>query len=250
MAELEGVRALVTGGTSGLGLAMAEALAAAGARVAIAGRSLERAQQTATFSPRAHGVAMDTRDEASVQAGVEGLLDQWGGIDFVVNNAGIGMRTVNPQFATEPKGFWTVSAAGFRDVVDTNLTGYFLVAKAVVPHMLEAGHGRIVNISMNHATMNRRGFTPYGPSRAGSEALSRIMAADLADSPVRVNLLLPGGITDTGMLAGVDLPAGAPVLAASVMAEPICWLASDEARDVHGKRIIAAGFDPKGLLGP
>lgn len=243
MEDLGGVRVLITGGTSGLGSAMAEALVDAGADVAIGSRSAARAEAAAAFSPRAHGVAMDTRDEASVAAAVRSLLDRWGSIDVVVNNAGLGMRTVNPQFATDPTGFWEVPTAGFRDVIDTNLTGYFLVAKAVVPHMLDAGHGRIVNISMNHATMNRRGFTPYGPSRAGSEALSRIMAADLADTPVRVNLLLPGGITDTGMLDGVDLPVDAPVLPASVMADPIRWLASDDARDVHGQRITANDFD-------
>src|SRR6202034_2749252 len=103
-----------------------------------------------------------------------------GGIALLVTNAGIGMRTVNPRFLAEPRGFWTVPPAGFRDVIATNLTGYFLVARAVTPRMLDAGGGRIVNVSMNHATMTRAGFAPYGPSRAGAESLARIMAADLA----------------------------------------------------------------------
>ena len=243
MTDLEGTRVLITGGTSGLGRAMAEALAAAGARVAITSRSTERARRAAEEIGGALGLRMDTRDETAVQEGVERVLEEWGGIDLLVNNAGIGMRTVNPRFVTEPQGFWTVSADGFRAVVDTNLTGYFLVARAVVPHQLRAGSGRIVNISMNHSTMNRRGFVPYGPSRAGAESLSRIMAADLGDTPVRVNVLLPGGITETGMLDGVQLPPGAPVLPAAVMAAPIRWLASSEAADVHDERIVAAGFD-------
>ena len=116
-----------------------------------------------------------------------------GGIDMLVNNAGIGMRTVNPRFMTHPQGFWEVPAGGFRAVIETNLTGYFLVAREVTPRMLAAGGGRIVNISVSHSTMHRAGFVPYGPSRAGSEALSRIMAADLRDTGVTVNLLLPGG---------------------------------------------------------
>jgi gluconate 5-dehydrogenase len=241
--DLDGVRILITGGTSGLGRAMAEGLAAAGARVAVTSRSADRARDAAAAIPSAVGIGMDTRDEPAVTAGVQGLLDGWGGIDVLVNNAGIGMRTVNPRFVTEPQGFWTVPADGFRAVVDTNLTGYFLVAKAAVPAMLEAGSGRIVNISMNHSTMNRRGFVPYGPSRAGAEALSRIMAADLASSPIRVNVLLPGGITGTGMLDGVRLPEGAPVLPATVMQAPIRWLASPQAADVHDERIVAAGFE-------
>ena len=108
--------------------------------------------------------------------------------------------------------------------------------------MLDAGSGRVVNVSMNHSTMNRRGFVPYGPSRAGAEALSRIMAADLADTPIRVNTLLPGGITATGMLDDVELPEGANVLPAEIMQEPIRWLASPEASGVHDERIVAVDF--------
>ena len=237
------MRALITGGTSGLGRAMAEGLAAAGAHVALTGRSADRAVAAAAEIPGAVGLGMDTRDEAAVAAGVQRVLETWGGIDLLVNNAGIGMRTVNPDFVSDPKGFWTVPLDGFRAVVDTNLTGYFVVAKAVVPSMLEAGAGRVVNVSMNHSTMNRRGFVPYGPSRAGAEALSRIMAADLASGPIRVNVLLPGGITVTGMLDGVRLPEDAPVLPPTVMQAPIRWLASPEAADVHDERIVAAGFD-------
>ena len=241
--DLRGSRVLVTGGTSGLGRAMAEALSDAGAEVAITSRDRDKAERVAASIPGAVGIGMDTRDEDAVEAGIDDLLGRWGAIDVLVNNAGIGMRTVNPQFTTRPQGFWEVEATGFRDVIETNLTGYFLVAKAVVPHMLAAEGGRIVDISMNHATMNRRGFSPYGPSRAGSEALSRIMAADLADTPIRVNLLLPGGITDTGMLDGVTLPEGAGVLPASIMAAPILWLVSDDAKDAHDQRIVASEFE-------
>ena len=144
------------------------------------------------------GVAADADDEASVARAVDEAWSRFGGLDLLVNNAGLGMRTVNPRFMVEPRGFWDVPAAGFRAVIDVNLTGYFLMAREVTPRMLDAGAGRIVNISMNHTTMIRRGFVPYGPSRAGAEALSRIMAADLADSPVRVNMLLPGGATGRG----------------------------------------------------
>ena len=128
-------------------------------------------------------------------AAVETAWSRLDGIDLLVNNAGIGMRTVNPAFMTEHRGFWTVPPDGFRDVIDTNLTGYFLVAREVVPRMLTAGHGRVVNIAVSETTMTRAGFVPYGPSRAGTESLSRIMAADLRGTPVTVNLLLPGGAT-------------------------------------------------------
>ena len=194
------MKVLVTGGTSGLGLAMASALAAAGATVALTGRSAARAAEAAAGLPGAAGIGLDVRDESSVTRAVGEAWSRLGGIDMLVNNAGIGMRTVNPRFMTHPRGFWQVPPDGFRAVIDTNLTGYFLVAREVTPRMLDAGTGRIVNISVNYSTMHRAGFVPYGPSRAGSEALSKIMAADLKDTGVTVNLLLPGGATATGML--------------------------------------------------
>ena len=251
-ARADGVRVLVTGGTSGLGHAMAAALIDAGAHVAITGRDPARTADAAARlaagpgadPTRVVGVTMDVRDEHSVERGVDETVTTLGGIDVLVNNAGIGMRTVNPRFLTDPQPFWQVSPHGFRDLVATNLTGYFLVARAVVPRMLSAGRGRVVNVTMNHSTMVRRGFVPYGPARAGAEALARVMAADLADTPVRVNQLLPGGATESGMIPE-DLPveARALLLPADVMAIPIRWLCSPEASGVHDERIVATEFD-------
>ena len=129
---------------------------------------------------------LDVRDESSVQSGVDAVYDRLGGLEVLVSNAGIGMRTVNPRFMTDPRPFWEVSADGFRDVVETKLTGSFLVTRAVAPRMVQAGGGRIVVISMNEQTMTRGGFVPYGPAGAGVEALARVMAADLAETPVTV----------------------------------------------------------------
>jgi gluconate 5-dehydrogenase len=235
--------ALVTGGTSGLGLAMAAALAGAGLRVALTGRSAGRAAAAAADLNDAFGLALDVRDEDSVAAAVETAWSRLGGIDLLVNNAGIGMRTVNPAFMTERRGFWTVPPEGFRDLIDTNLTGYFLVAREVVPRMLTAGHGRVVNISVNESTMTRAGYVPYGPSRAGTESLSRIMAADLRGTPVTVNLLLPGGATRTGMIPDEHLAALPNLHEPGIMGPPVVWLASAAAAGVNDERIIAAAFD-------
>jgi len=236
------MKVLVTGGTSGLGLAMASALAAAGATVGLTGRSGRRASSVAADLPGAVGIELDVRDESSVARAVDQAWSRLGGIDLLVNNAGIGMRTVNPRFMTHPQGFWEVPVGGFRAVIETNLTGYFLVAREVTPRMLAAGGGRIVNISVSESTMYRAGFVPYGPSRAGSEALSRIMAADLRDTGVTVNLLLPGGATVTGMLP-VDVPGDRGFLEPAVMGPPIVWLASDDAAGVHDERIVAVEFE-------
>src|ERR1700733_13814561 len=241
--RLQSTRVLVTGGTTGLGRAVAAALAASGARVVLTSRDRARAEAAAA-EIGATGIELDVRDESSVSAGVEAVYEQLGGLEVLVSNAGIGMRTVNPRFITDPRPFWEVSHDGFRDVIETKMTGSFLVARAVAPRMLEAGGGRIVMISMNEQTMTRRGFVPYGPSGAAVEALARVMAADLADTPVTANILLPGGATATGMIPD-DMPdvQRGTLLDPAIMGAPIVWLASPDAVGVHDERIVARDFD-------
>ena len=142
-------------------------------------------------------------------------------MDLLVNNAGIGMRNGQPSLHDRPQSFYDVSPSGFRDVLETKVTGSFLVARAVVPRMIADGGGRVVTISMSETTMVRRGFVPYGPSGAAVEALARVMAADLRDTPVRANVLLPGGATLTGMITD-DMPAQArtQLLDPSIMGPP------------------------------
>jgi gluconate 5-dehydrogenase len=224
---------------------MAQALVQAGAQVAVTSRHRERAQATAAeLGARALGIELDVRDADSVSAAVDSVYEALHGLDVLVNNAGIGMLTVNPRFMTEPQPFWEVPPAGFRDVLETKATGTFLVAKAVVPRMLSAGSGRVVTISMNEQTMTRRGFVPYGPSGAAVEALARVMAADLVDTPVTANILLPGGGTATGMIPD-EMPdeLRANLLDPAIMGPPIVWLASPDAAGVHGERIVARDFD-------
>jgi gluconate 5-dehydrogenase len=238
------VRVLVTGASSGIGRAMARALAEAGARVAVSSRDERRARAAAAgIGAEALGVAFDVRDARSVAAGADAVYEAFGGLDVLVNNAGIGMRTVNPRFMTDPRPFWEVTDAGFRDVMDTKVTGTFLVSQAVVPRMLDAGAGRVVTISMSEPTMTRRGFVPYGPSGAAVEAFARVMAADLTGTPVTANILLPGGATATGMVPddiGGELRER--LLDPSVMGPPIVWLASPAAAGVHDERIVAGDF--------
>ena len=110
--------------------------------------------------------------------------------------------------------------------------------------MLRAGGGRVVTISMNEQTMTRRGFIPYGPAGAAVEALARVLAADLADTPVTANILLPGGATATGMVPD-EMPDAqrANLLDPAIMGPPIVWLASPDAAGVHDERIVARDFD-------
>lgn len=247
-AQLQGVRAVVTGATSGLGAAMADALLEAGATVAMAARPGPRLDDAVGIRTgkglAAQAMALDVRDPASVDAAAQALLARWGGVDIVVNNAGIGMRTVNPRFFDDPRPFFEVTPEGFTDLIATNLTGYFLVARAFAAALVEQRHGRFVNISMNHETMRRRGFVPYGPSRAGAESLSIIMTEDLRPYGIAVNMLLPGGATDTGMIPdGINEDVRRSLLPSQVMGPPTVFLASPEAEGVTGERIVAKDFD-------
>lgn len=246
-ADLSGKYILVTGASSGLGLAMAEALLRARATVALASRPGTKLDEAVVrlrdAGYDAHKVALDVRSVESVEDAVRWVRETWGHIDVLVNNAGIGMRTVNPRFMVDPQPFYEVTPLGFRDVIETNLMGYFLVARGFAPLMVQQRHGKIINISMNHETMRRRGFVPYGPSRAGSESLSRIMAEDLRPYGVTVNMLLPGGATETGMIPeDMKVLLTAPLLQPDVMSEPIVFLASPQSDGITGERLVAKQF--------
>ena len=130
-------------------------------------------------------------------------------------------------------------------MIETNLTGYFLMAREVTPRMLAAGAGRIVNSRSTRPPRPGPASCPTGRPGAGTEAMSRVMAADLRGSGVTVNLLRPGGATATGMVPRRP-PAGGgspPLLDPAVMGPPIVWLASPEAAGVHDEHISATEFD-------
>ena len=246
---LKDTYAVVTGASSGLGFAMAEALLKEGATVALASRPgiklTDAVYKLVQQDLKAIELPLDVRSEKSVEDAVQWVKSEWGRIDVLVNNAGIGMKTVNPRFLVEPQPFYSVNSESFRNLIETNLTGYFLVAKGFAPFMIEQGKGRIINISMNHETMKRKGFVPYGPSRAATESLSYIMSEDLKEYGIAVNMLLPGGATVTGMIpeeVKSEIQGQFQLLNPSIMAEPIVFLASEHSEGITGERIVAVDF--------
>lgn len=150
------------------------------------------------------------------------------------------MRFVNEKFMTEPMPFWEADIDMWRMVINTNVNGIFLMTHTIVPYMLKQGRGRIINVSINYETMKRKGFTPYGSSKAALESMSTIWAQELEGTGVTLNVLIPGGATLTGMIPD-SFPESqkSKLINPAVMGPPAVYLASDEAKDLNGQRIVA-----------
>ena len=238
---------IVTGAGRGIGRAMTLGLALAGIRV-VATSARECAEIDAVAAEAGTDMVLavlaDVTRETDVQRVVATALERFGHLDILVNNAGRGMRYVSESFMTEPTRFWEVEPETWRMVIDTNVNGPFLMARAATPHMVRAGWGRIVNISMNRSTMRRAGFSPYGPSKAALESETAIWAQDLAGTGVTVNALLPGGATLTGMIpAAFPESARSRLLDPAIMVPPLLWLVSSAADAISGRHVIANQWD-------
>ncbi|VVT31464.1 Short-chain dehydrogenase [Sphingomonas aurantiaca] len=242
--RLAGRVAIVTGGGRGLGRAMVLGLAAEGARViAIAARQKDEVEAVAREAALGRVLPMTadvTREEDCARV-VATATERFGQLDILVNNAGRGMKYVSDRFLTEPTHFWKTDPAVWRMVIDTNVNGPFLMARAAAGPMIAAGWGRIVNITMNHATMRRRGFSPYGPSKAALESETIIWSHDLEGTGVTVNALLPGGATATGMIPeALPQEARKDLLDPTIIVPPLLWLSSDGSDGVTGCRLDAS----------
>jgi gluconate 5-dehydrogenase len=176
--DLTGRTALVTGSTRGLGLALARALAGAGARVGINGRSSDSCESVVAEIDGAFAAPFDVTAEAAIAAGVAAV----GQIDILVNNAGIQMRGPLEQFSLEQ----------WRRVLDANLTSAFLVAREVAPQMIERGRGKIVNTCSVTSEVGRETIGPYTASKGALKMLTRAMCADWARHGIQANGIGPG----------------------------------------------------------
>jgi NAD(P)-dependent dehydrogenase (short-subunit alcohol dehydrogenase family) len=238
--KLEDRVALVTGGGRGIGRAIALGYAREGARVIItAARYPDEAEQTAAGARDLPGRITAVRADVTSAADVGRLAAQLPVLDILVNNAARGMRFVNERFMTDPRPFWQTDPEAWRLVMDTNINGVFLMTRAFVPGMIERRSGSIINVTVSETTMVRKGFSPYGPSKAAVEAMTQIWAADLEDTGVVINLLLPGGATDTGMVAPYARPANITLLDPQIVVPGAIHLALTR---TSGQRIVGTEF--------
>jgi NAD(P)-dependent dehydrogenase (short-subunit alcohol dehydrogenase family) len=198
----EPLRVLVTGATSGVGEATARLFAGRGARVALLGRRAGELQRVAgDIDGGAHQVVTDVADAESVRNGVRGAIHALGGLDVAVNAAGVAGHA--PLEDLDEKRW--------REVLDTNLSGTFYVAREAGLHLRRSGGGAIVNVASDLATMGVAGLAHYCAAKAGVVGLTRALALELAPH-VRVNAVCPGPI-DTPMLRSGLESEPDPVLA-------------------------------------
>ena len=247
--SLHGKVAIVTGAASpiGIGHALTLGFVRAGARVAMLDVHQAWLEQSAQ-EMRAIGGAdcvlpllTDITDPQAVEAAVQQTIATLGGVHILVNNAGTNPRAAGLQ--TPGQNFWQLSPAAWSRVVAVNFSGAFFMAHAVVGHMLAQGWGRIIGVTTSMDTMYRKGGAPYGPSKAGHEALVATMAQELEGTGVTANSLVPGGATNTNLIdpnAPYDRTA---LIQPEVMQRPGVWLASEASDGFNGRRLIAYFWD-------
>jgi len=231
---------LVTGAAGGIGSAITKALIAAGHSVAAVDRDAQ-ALARLPASERTHPIMADLANEAACREAVASAVARFGRLEAVINNAGIGVSSLRGAAEKNLPGIEELTAEIWDRFYTINIRGPILVTQAALPHLRAAKFGRIINNTTSFRTMLR--VNPYGPLKAALEALSAVWAEELKQDGMTVNVLIPGGPTDTPFIsdgAGWDR---AKMLRPEVMGPPACWLISDEATGYTGNRIIAANWD-------
>ncbi len=229
MARFAGQVAVVTGGVSGIGFAVAQRLVAEGARLAVWDvNAAALADASARLGTQVHTVALDLADADAVQAAADGTAQALGKIDILVASAGI----------TGPNGpAWAYPVDGWKRVMDVNINGVFYCNRAVVPHMLAGDYGRIVNIASVAGKEGNPNASAYSTSKAAVIGLTKSIGKELAQTNVRVNCVTPAAVRtpifDQMTPEHIDfmlskIPIGRFGTVEEV-ASLICWLASGEA---------------------
>jgi len=236
--QLNGQRALVTGGTSGIGRATAEALAREGAHVLISGRSENRGAEVVTAIEAADGEAEFVRANLESPADVRALAERAGDLDILVNNAGVFPGGATHELPEET----------FDETFAVNVKAPFLLTAAIAPRMVERGRGTIINVTTMVAEFGMAGLSAYGASKAAVALLTKAWAAEYGPHGVRVNAVSPGPTTTPGTDAMGDgftaivstIPLGRAADPDEI-AETIVFLASDKASYLNGAVIPVDG---------
>ncbi len=238
--DLTGKNALVTGSTRGIGRAIAESLAGAGARVAVVGRDASRANEAATAIGRgAQGFACDVSDVAQVNALIADVEKAFGGIDILVNNAGLTRDNLMLRLKDDD---WDA-------VINANLRGAFATIRAASRGMMKRRWGRIINIASVVGLTGNKGQTNYAASKAGLIGLTKSVAKEYASRGILANVVAPGFV-ETDMTAAMT-PEARQAMSGQIPLERlgspddiaglVTFLASDRAAYITGQVIVVDG---------
>ncbi|ROR21474.1 3-oxoacyl-[acyl-carrier protein] reductase [Comamonas sp. BIGb0124] len=232
--------AVITGGTGGIGKAIATRFVASGAKVILWDRQPDALSAVVAETGSAAGDVVDVTDQASLARAAAGVAEQFGGIDILINAAGI-------NGAIGPVESYPVES--WHQVMAVNLTGVFLSCREVLPYLRRARHGRIVNLSSVGGKEGNPNQGAYGASKAGVIALTKSLGKELADTDIRVNAVAPAAI-ESEMLAKMTEEQRAFVLAKIPMgragrpdevAAMVAWLATEECSFTTGATLDLTG---------
>lgn len=247
--KLEDKVAIVTGAAGGFGRVLVEALLEAGANVAALDVNSEALSRLAGKLQEHYSGSrllcdvIDVADYAACESAVQDVVSRLGGLHIIINNAAIGMGAIREDHFSKLVGIQEIEPEMWQRFVAVNFSGAWNMTRASVGHLLEQRWGRIINVTTSFFTMLRGGFHPYGPCKAGLEAMSYGQAQEFEGSGVTVNVVIPGGPADTPMVpddAGFERGS---LIAPSLMVPPILWLCSDAANALTGNRYVAARWD-------
>jgi NAD(P)-dependent dehydrogenase (short-subunit alcohol dehydrogenase family) len=246
--RLEKRVALITGADSGIGRAVALAYAREGADILFGylneDADAKKTEEIVAESGRkAVGVPCDIRSEKVCRELVERTVKEFGRLDVLVNNAAVGMSTVREDHMRRVVQIEDIAPELWAHFMAVNLSGPFYMAHAAVPGMRAQKFGRIINVTTSFFTMLNPGFSPYGPAKSGLEAWSRSLAGELRGTGITVNVVVPGGPTDTPMVPDDGSMERSQLIRPEKMAPPMLHLASDAGGAVTGMRFVAAKWD-------
>lgn len=236
---LAGRKALITGASRGIGRAIAEALAREGARLALAATSVERLEETATACGDVVRLGLDVRDSAACDAAVKEAVEKLGGLDIVVNNAGV----------TRDNLLMRLSDDDYNAVLDTNLRGAFNITRAAARPLMKSKHGRLINIASIVGINGNAGQANYAASKGGLIAFTKSVAKELSGRGVTANVIAPGFI-ETDMTASLDAKVKEEMMKnirlgrlgkPEDIAEATVFLASDAAAYITAQVLVIDG---------
>ena len=238
---------ILTGAAGGIGRVIAQNLLADGHHLAAVDRdecALRRlTDQFQNFfqAGQLHTVVRDLGVESSCEEAVDIAANRFGRVEAVINNAGIGVSSIRPDAELRHPTIAEMTSDIWDHFFAVNVRAPMLMVRAALPHMKAAGWGRIVNNTTSFLTMMR--VLPYGATKAALEAMSAIWAAELVESGITVNVLIPGGPTDTSFIADGSGLSREQMLKPEIMGPPASWLLSNASHRMTGQRIIAARWD-------